>query len=113
MGDGEFVGRVLASAEEAMEKRYAPRARGVNLTLIASRVPQVLGMKPEDVWAGGKYRRNVEARSLLCYWAVRELGVSMSTLGRKLEISIPSVSESVIRGRKIAQAKGAAKNQTI
>jgi hypothetical protein len=27
-GDGEFVGRVLASAEEAMEKRFALRAIG-------------------------------------------------------------------------------------
>jgi REP-associated tyrosine transposase len=103
LGDGDFVGRVLASAEEAMEKRYALRSHGVNLAFIASRVSQVLGVKPEEVWAVGKYRRIVEARSLLCYWAVRELGVPMSSLGRKLEISIPAVSESVARGRKIAE----------
>jgi hypothetical protein len=53
----------------------------------------------------GKYRRIVEARSLLCYWAVRELGVPMSSLARKLGISIPSVSESVTRGRRIAEEK--------
>jgi len=106
LGDGDFVGRVLASAEEAMEKRYALRARGVDLALIASRVSDVLGVKPEEVWAEGKYRRIVEARSLLCYWAVRELGVPMSSLARKLGISIPSVSESVTRGRRIAEARG-------
>jgi len=106
LGDGEFVGRVLASAEEAMEKRYALRARGVNLALIASRVSHVLGLKPEEVWAEGKHRRTVEARSLLCYSAVRELGVPMSSLARKFELSIPSVSESVTRGRRIAEAKG-------
>jgi len=38
LGDGEFVGSVLAAAEEAMEKRYTLRARGVNLAFIASRV---------------------------------------------------------------------------
>ena len=48
----------------------------------------------------------VEARSLLCYWAVRELGETMSSLARKLGISIPSVSDSVARGQKIAQEKG-------
>jgi hypothetical protein len=37
---------------------------------------------------------------------VRKLGVPMSSLARKLGISIPSVSESVTRGRKIAEAKG-------
>jgi chromosomal replication initiation ATPase DnaA len=103
LGDGEFVGSVLAAAEEAMEKRYAQRARGVNLAFIASRVWRVLGVKPEEVWAKGKYRRIVEARSLLCYWAVRELGVSMSSLARDVGISIPAVSESVTRGQKIAE----------
>jgi REP element-mobilizing transposase RayT len=106
LGDGDFVGRVLASAEESMEKRYALRARGVDLARVAYKVAEVLGVKMEEVWAQGKYRRIVEARSLLCYWAVRELGVSMSSLARRLGISIPSVSESVARGRKIADAKG-------
>jgi putative transposase len=105
LGDGDFVGRVLTSAEEAMEKRYALRARGVTLDFIASRVSRVLGVKPEEVWAEGKYRRIVEARSLLCYWAVRELGVPMSSLARKLKVSIPSVSDTVTRGRRIAEEK--------
>jgi len=106
LGDGDFVGCALASAEEAFEKRYALRARGVDLGSITSRVSAVLGVKPEEVWAKGKYRRIVEARSLLCYWAVRELGLTMSSLARKLGISIPSVSESVTRGRTIAETKG-------
>ena len=106
LGDGDFVGRVLASAEETMQKRYALRARGVNLAFIASRVSQVLGVKPEEVWAEGKNRRIVQARSLLCHWAVRELGLSMSCLGRKLGISIPAVSGAVARGRRIAETSG-------
>lgn len=106
LGDGDFVERVLASAEETMEKRYALRSGGLDLDGVASRVSEVLGLKPEDVWAAGKYRRVVEARSLLCYWAVRELGVPMSSLARKLGISIPSVSDSVTRGQRIADVKG-------
>ena len=67
---------------------------------------KVLSVKTEEVWAAGKQSRIVEARSLLCFWAVKELGVSMSSLARKLRISIPSVSESVTRDRKIAEARG-------
>ncbi len=93
----------LGDADELIRKVI--RARGVDLASIASRVSEVLGVKPEEVWAEGKYRRIVEARSLLCYWAVRELGVPTSSLARKLGISIPSVSESVTRGRRIAEAK--------
>ena len=105
LGDGEFVNRVLKSAEEAMERRYALRSRGMDLDSIASRVSKVLDMKPEEVWTEGKCRRVVEARSLLCYWAVKELGLSMSFLASKFKLSVPSVSESVKRGRSIAAAR--------
>jgi len=105
LGDGDFVGRVLASAEEEMERHYALRASGMDLNAIAARVSEELGIKQEDVYAKGRYRRIVEARSLLCYWAVRELGIPMSTLAQKLGISIPSISVSVARGRIIAEKK--------
>ena len=105
LGDGDFVGRVLASAEEEMERRYALKARGMDLDKIADRISKELNIKKEDIYAKGRYRRIVEARSLLCYWAVRELGISMSALARKLGISVTSVSVSVSRGRMIAKEK--------
>jgi putative transposase len=73
----------------------------------AKEISEVLGVKPEEVWAEGKYRRIVEARSLLCYWAVRELGVPMSSLARKLGKSIPSVSESVTLAGGLQRKEGA------
>jgi putative transposase len=106
LGNGDFVIRMLASAEETLKKQYAYRSRGMNLDSIAVRVSEVLGVKVEDVWAKGRYRKIVEARSLLCFWAVRELGVSMSSLAVRLGISTPSVSDSVTRGQKIARGKG-------
>ena len=103
VGNGDFVSRVLASAEEDMERCYALRARGIDLDSVVVRVSEALKIKTEDVWAKGKYQRIVDARSLLCYWAVRELGIPMSNLSIKLGISIPSVSMSVRRGQKIAE----------
>jgi putative transposase len=106
LGDGEFVGSVLAAAEEAMEKRYSLRARGYDLEKVALRVSQELGAEPGAVWRKGRYRHAVEARSVLCYWAVRELGTPMSFLARKFGMSIPAISKSVARGRTIADARG-------
>jgi REP element-mobilizing transposase RayT len=106
LGDGDFVGLVFSAAEEAMKKSYALKARGFDLAKIALRVSEVLEIKPEAIWAKGRFRQTVEARSLFCYWAVRELGVPMSLLGRKLGISISSVSKSVVRGQAIAESKG-------
>jgi hypothetical protein len=57
------------------------------------------------IWAPGKERSRVTARSLLCYWAVRDLGLSMAEL-RKLGLSLSGLSQSVKRGEKLAQDKG-------
>jgi REP element-mobilizing transposase RayT len=106
LGDGDFVSRILSSAEDKMKKEYELRSLGMDVNAIASRVSEVLNIKVNDVWAKGKYKRIVEARSLLCYWAVRELGLSMSSLAKKLGISLPSVSDSVKRGQMISEEKG-------
>ena len=41
----------------------------------------------------------VEARYLLCYWAVRELGISCTDLAKQLEMSQPGVGYAVSRGK--------------
>ena len=51
LGDGDFVGCVLASDEETMEKRYALQSRGFDLDRVASRVSEVLCVKPEEIWS--------------------------------------------------------------
>ena len=48
-------------------------------------------------------RDRVSARSLLCYWAVRDLSLSMAELSRNLGPSLSGVSESVKLGEKMAE----------
>ncbi len=60
-----------------------------------------MDMSEEEVWQHGKYNNLVKARSILCYWAVRELGESMSSMARKFKISTVAVSKSVKRGALI------------
>ena len=103
LGDGDFVEQALKAANEAMERKSALQAQGIGLDEIASRVASILNIDTAEVWALGRYRHIVKARSLLCYWAVRELGTSMASLSKKLNISIPAVSKSVVRGEKIAK----------
>ncbi|MFH2046500.1 MAG: transposase [Pseudomonadota bacterium] len=104
LGDGEFVESVLKAANEQMENKYALLVRGFNLNGVASRVAEVLAVEPDKVWAAGRQRETVQARSLLCYWAVRKLGVTMTSLSRRLNITVTAVSKSVIRGEKLAKA---------
>ncbi len=106
LGDGNFVSEMLSKAEESLERRYALKANGVDIDFIAKRVATLLEIPEDDVWREGKFKNLVQARSLLCFWAVRELGVSMASMARRLNISNVAVSKSVARGFEIAKRNG-------
>ena len=48
----------------------------------------------------------VLARSVLCFWGTRELGISAVWISKKMNIASSTVSESVERGRKIVEEQG-------
>ena len=106
LGDGNFVSEMLSKAEESFERRYALKAKGVDIDFISKRVATLLEIPQEEVWREGKSKNLVQARSLLCFWAVRELGVSMASMARLLNISSVAVSKSVDRGSEIAKRNG-------
>jgi REP-associated tyrosine transposase len=106
LGDGDFVSEILSKAEESLERRYALKAQGVDVRFIAKRVSALLDIPEDEIWREGKFKHLVRARSLLCFWAVRELGVSMTSLGRQLNISTVAVSKSVARGSAMAKKEG-------
>ena len=64
---------------------------------------QLLELEPKGILSVCKYPQSVKARSLLCYWRVRELGMSTIELAKMLNLAQPTVSQSVIRGQKIAE----------
>lgn len=103
LGDSEFVAKVLAQSKEQIKKSHALRAAGIDLDKIAKRVSQIMGLAPKEILVTSKQRNIVNARSLFCYWAVEELGVSMSSLAIRFGILIAAVSKSVTRGRAIAE----------
>ncbi len=106
LGDSGFVEEVLKHSEEQMSRKTRLGAEGFDLGKLAERVAEVLGVNVKGIWLKGKYADAVECRSLLCYWAVRELGVRETELARKLGISQPAVSFSVRRGERMAIERG-------
>jgi REP element-mobilizing transposase RayT len=106
LGDGDFVEQVLSAANEQMDRKNFLIAKGYNLEIIADKVSSAMEIDASEIWKSGKSRSRVAARSLFCFWAVRELGISMSKLSRRLSLSLTGVSQSVIRGEKIAETNG-------
>jgi len=56
-----------------------------------------------EVISMGRQERKVKARSLLCFWASRELGMSHTSLAKKLEMSLSNIGLSVERGESIVK----------
>jgi len=106
LGDSDFVERVLRAADEALERKYELKSKGYNIDKLSDRVAKIFSINPEDIFKLGKQPVKVKARSLFCYWAVRELGFTMADLAPKLNISQPAVSMSAKRGEQIASENG-------
>jgi chromosomal replication initiation ATPase DnaA len=103
LGNSDFVEAVLKEADEQLERRYRLQAEGFDLDRVAGRVAQVLDMPLEVVWEKSRRPKVAEARSLLCYWASKELAMSMTDLARRLNLTQPAISIAVRRGEKIVR----------
>ncbi len=89
-----------------MENSYRLKSEGFEFNNIAERVAQVIDLPLKIVWKKTRRSQVVQARSLLCYWAAMELGMSMTEIGNQLGLTQPAVSIAARRGEEIARQKG-------
>jgi chromosomal replication initiation ATPase DnaA len=102
LGDSNFVSSVLEEQNERLQRRYHLQTQGYDFDMVVDRVADLFHLKPVQVLSSAKQSQRVKARSLLCYWAVKELKMQGSDVAGRLEISNSAVSRAVTRGEKIA-----------
>jgi putative transposase len=83
-------------------RHYAMKQANIDLDAVEKRVCGLFALEAHDLYRHGRQKRFVEARSLLCFWAVRELGVSQRTLAERFSVTEPAISYAVRRGQEIA-----------
>lgn len=66
---------------------------------------EIFGVEKDVIYSKGRRKIQVAARSLLCYWAVRELGLTATELAKRLGQTQPAVSYAVIRGEQMAKER--------
>jgi len=106
LGDGDFVESVLKAAQESLERKYELKSQGYGFDWLVKRVAKIMKLDPDAILSPGKYPQRVIARSLLCYWGARELGMTTVELAQKVNLAQPTVSQAILRGQKIAQDLG-------
>ncbi|MBN1102817.1 MAG: hypothetical protein JXL84_05310 [Deltaproteobacteria bacterium] len=87
------------------ERILGHKALGHDYEWLVGQIASLFRIPAEEITRQGRYPSTVEARSVLCYWGVRELGMSTVEMSRRLHISQPTASQSVKRGEKVVAEK--------
>lgn len=106
LGDSDFVMSVLTEAEEAFEKRYELKRKGINAEKAEKKILKIFDIEREELYSGSRRKKISEARSIYCYWCERELGESLTSLAKRLGLTQPAVGYAVDRGKIAAEKRG-------
>ena len=66
---------------------------------------EIFGVEKDVIYSKRHRKIQVAARSLLCYWAVREHGLKATELAKRLGLTHPAVSYAVIRRELMAKER--------
>jgi REP element-mobilizing transposase RayT len=105
LGDGDFVENVLKKAEEALERKEQYRSSGLGFDRLLGLVAGLYNLNTAEIVSNGKQPLRVEARDLLSFWAVRELGISVTDVATRVGLTQPAVSRAVHRGERLARER--------
>jgi len=103
LGSSGFVERVLKEADEQLQKSAGLALKGVGIEMIVKRVADHYGVAVAELQSGSRNRRISEARAVVCYGAVRFLGLAGEGVAGHLHISPSAVCRAVSRGQKIVE----------
>jgi REP element-mobilizing transposase RayT len=102
LGRSDFVDSVLSEARQTLNRRYILQRQGWDFEKVLSRAAAIFEVPAEQVLSGGRQRRLSLARSLTCYWAVREVRLASAEMARRFAMTTAGVHYAAGRGEKIA-----------
>ncbi len=70
--------------------------RYIHLNPLRARVAEIYEIDSGELYLKGRQKIRSEARSIFCYWAVRELGISGTHLAKRLGMSQSGVVYAVM-----------------
>jgi REP element-mobilizing transposase RayT len=107
LGDNDFVLQILTEAGDHYEHTFVFKNKGLTLEAIADKISILFNITKKEILSKGRTKIVVEARSLFCHIAVRYLKATVTEVARLVGMAPSAISYSVIRGKKIAEEKGA------
>ena len=106
LGGSDVPADVLAGADEAMERKTALAAQGIDMQRVMDRAADLMCMPRERILGPGKSADQVKAWRLICCWGTTQPGLTMTDVANALRISAPTASVAAKRGEQIALERG-------
>lgn len=103
LGDGDFVSQTLEQAEEQMQRQERLKKEGWDIEKVAKKVCALLSVDIKDIKRLSKRSKIAQAKSLVAYFANKELKISGVELSEYFGITRSSISSSIQRGKEIAE----------
>lgn len=100
LGDSEFVQEVTSDLDDLVKKNLRLSGRQVDMVTLARRVCKKHGITVMELRSGSRRHEIVEARGIMSWIGVRELGYSGADLARYLGVTNSCVTRSVSSGKK-------------
>jgi putative transposase len=103
LGSSNFVQKILNQSDERLQSSVKIKQAGHTLDTVAEEIARLFDLKKDSLFTKTKEKHIVAARSLLCYVAINDLGISATDLARRFCMTQPAITYAAKRGRNIAQ----------
>lgn len=108
LGGGEFVESIHGELSEP-----PPAVPALSLAELISRIAEMCNVDPDDLFRRTRIAGVAEARSLICFVGVREMGYSGAEVARTLKMSRGGVTLAVARGRELWASEPAIREEIV
>jgi len=105
LGDSDFVTRMLSKDNLRLTSQAAFEEQGLHFEELIEGVCNYCDIGKSELTKKGRANALSLAKSLICYWGSVSMGVSTTLISNTLQISQPSISKSVHRGRAYCEEK--------
>ncbi len=101
LGSSDFVQAALAEDELRVDKYSQRQREGWDFDTLKSAVCKLLDVAEDAVLRRVRATAASDAKSLLCYWAVEELGMTVVSVAKELGVSQQAASWRVQKGSEL------------
>ncbi len=105
LGHPDFVNQVLAEDELRSNLISAREQEGWNLEILIEAVCTACGVELRNLRRKARNNQLSRAKSLICYWGVDQLGLSLNGIADRLQISQQAASKWYDKGLLLVEAE--------